>query len=173
MVLGCDDVYRLVRVEVSVPTTGKLLGKTCADNLHTIKAEDGVYYGIVVVGDKLLRYRLCLGKTRLLCGDVDVVADMAVAGGKVPLYNTKKQVFLLCSDLVSFTGWHKVTSFLAFSFILHESFLYVNIFLIRLFGHTAKMHIFVYFLLIKCKKGRSQMRATSIYFIEGRTFRKG
>ena len=90
VMLGGDDVYRLMRVEIHIVATCKFLGKAGADNLHTVKAEYSIDYGVVIVGDKFLCHRLRFGKSGLLRGDVDVVIDMAVTGGKVPLYNTEE-----------------------------------------------------------------------------------
>ena len=84
--LGSYHVYGLMRVKISKVTLGQLLGNKRADDLRSVEAEDSVDDSITaIIGYQLLCESLRLGKTSLLSGHVDIVVDMAMAGGKVSL----------------------------------------------------------------------------------------
>ena len=99
-VLGGDDVNRLVGVHVGKAVFGQLVGQTGADDLCTVQTEHGVHDGAVLIGShQLLGDSLRLREAGFLGGDVDVVVDVAVAGGKVALCHTQEQTALVGGKL--------------------------------------------------------------------------
>ena len=92
-VLRGHHVDGLVRVHVAEVVARQLLGKARADDLHAVQTQHGVDDGGVRIGcHQRLCHSLRLGQARLLHGDVDVVVDVAVAGGKVPLCHAQKEI---------------------------------------------------------------------------------
>ena len=91
-VLGGDDVNRLVGIHVGKAVFGQLVGQTGADDLCAVQTEHGVHDGAVLIGGhQLLGDSLRLREAGFLGGDVDVVVDVAVAGGKVALCHAQEQ----------------------------------------------------------------------------------
>jgi hypothetical protein len=99
-VLRRDDVDGLVGVHVGKAVLRQLVGKAGADDLGAVQAEHGVHDGVVLVSrHQFFCHGLCLGKAGLLGGDVDVIIDMAVAGGKMTLCHAQEQVAFLGGKL--------------------------------------------------------------------------
>jgi hypothetical protein len=110
--LGGYHVNGLVRVEVDKVALGQLVGKASANDLGAVKAENGIHNGVgSVIGNQLLSNCLCLGKTGLLGGYVNIIIDMAMTGCKVSLGHAKKQISVFGSDFIRFFGWHSENPF--------------------------------------------------------------
>ena len=91
-VLRRDDIDGLVGVHIGKAVLGQLVGKAGANDLCAVQTEHGIHDGAVLVSaDQLLCHGLCLGKAGLLGGHVDVIVDVAVAGGKMSLGHPQEQ----------------------------------------------------------------------------------
>ena len=87
-------------VHVGKAVLGQLVGKAGADDLRAVQTEHGIHDGTVLVGrNQLLCHGSGLGKTGLLGSDVDVIVDVAVAGGEVALCHAQEQVAFLGGKL--------------------------------------------------------------------------
>ena len=87
-----DDVDGLVGVHIGKAVLGQLVGKAGANDLCAVQTEHGIHDGAVLVSvDQLLCHGLGLGKAGLLGGHVDVIVDVAVAGGKMSLGHPQEQ----------------------------------------------------------------------------------
>ena len=114
--LGRDDVDGLVGIHICEACGREDVRKTSADDLRAVKTEDGVYESACDISRcKLLRNRLCLGKTGFLLCDVDVVIDMAVACGKMSLAYSQEKIAFLCSDLIRICSRHNISPYVFFS----------------------------------------------------------
>ena len=95
-VLRRDDIDGLVGVHVGEAVFRELVGQAGADDLGAVQAEDGIHDGAMLIGShQLLCHGLGLGQTGFLGGHVDVIVDMAVAGGKMPLCHAQEQTALI------------------------------------------------------------------------------
>ena len=78
------DVAGIVRVDGCETALCESLGNTCAENLCTVKADDGINRSIV---DKVANQLLCsffsIRKTHLLWCNIDIIIDMAVVSSKM------------------------------------------------------------------------------------------
>src|SRR5699024_1758689 len=84
-VLGGDDVDGLVGIHVAEAVLGQLVGHTGADHLGAVQAQDGVHDGGALVHvHQLFGGLRRFGQAGLLHGHVNVIVDVAVAGGEVP-----------------------------------------------------------------------------------------
>jgi hypothetical protein len=99
-----------MRVEVHKVTFSQLFSKAGADDLSSVKTENGINYScVVIVGNQFLGNSLSLGKTGLLRRYVNIVIDVGVAGCEVTAGYAQKQIFFFCSDLIATCGRHIVS----------------------------------------------------------------
>ena len=88
-----DDVDRLVGVHIRIAGLCQLTGHAGADDLGAVQAEDRVHNGRrLVLSHQLGGGSACLRQAELCQGDTNVVVDMAVAGGIVPLADAQLQI---------------------------------------------------------------------------------
>ena len=99
-VLRGNDVDGLVGVHVGEAVFRQLVGQTGADDLGAVQAEDRVHDGVVLVGGhQLFGHGFGFGQAGFLGGHVDVIVDMAVAGGKMAFGHAQEQTALIGGKL--------------------------------------------------------------------------
>ena len=88
----CNDIDRIVRIDVGEPDAGQFACHACADDFGAVQAENRVNdRGVLeLCGEQPCGFS-CLGETMLCKGQVNVVIDMTVTGRKVSLLYTKLQ----------------------------------------------------------------------------------
>ena len=90
----------VVGVHIGEAVLGQLVGQTGADDLRAVQTEHGVHDGAVLIGGhQLLGDSLGLREAGFLGGDVDVVVDVAVAGGEVAFGHAQEQTALVGGKL--------------------------------------------------------------------------
>ena len=83
-------------VHVYIAVAGQLAGHAGADHLGAVQAEDGIHDGGVGIrADQFQCHGARFGKAGLLHGNVNVIIDMAVACGKVPLCHAQYKILFL------------------------------------------------------------------------------
>ena len=91
-----DHIDGLVGVHVYIAVAGQLAGHAGADDLGAVQAEDGIHDGGVGIrADQFQCHGARFGKAGLLHGNVNVIIDMAVACGKVPLCHAQYKILFL------------------------------------------------------------------------------
>ena len=112
VVFRADDIDGLVGVDGGKAAFGQFPGKAGADDLGAVQADDGVDDGAgdVFLG-QLSGHRLGVAQASLEGGDVDVIVDVAVVGGKVPLGHLQRHRAAAGIDLLH-TLFHKASSML-------------------------------------------------------------
>ena len=96
VVLRLHHVDRIVLIDASEAALGQLVGKTGTDHGGAVQTQDRIHGGIVdEVQHQLLGYRLGLAQAGLGVGDVDVIIDMAVVGGEMPVGEPQGDVAVL------------------------------------------------------------------------------
>ena len=105
-----DDIYGLVGVHVDVAAAGQLGGQAGADDLGAVQAEDRIDHGGGgVVPHQLLRDGAGFGQAGLLHRHINIIIDVAVAGGKMTFGHTQQQIFLFGGQLDQIHGHGGIT----------------------------------------------------------------
>ena len=90
-----DHVHIPVGVDVHVPRLGHLAGHAGRDHLRAVQAQYGVDQGVHLVFLRQLQRHLArLSEAEFLVGDVNVIIDVAVAGGEMTPAHLQQDVLL-------------------------------------------------------------------------------
>ena len=90
-----DHIDRLVRVHIRIAGLGQFACHAGTDDLGTVQTKDGIHDGRRFIGPHQLRCgRACLRQAELCQRDINIIVDMAVAGGIMPLADAQLQVRL-------------------------------------------------------------------------------
>ena len=96
VVLGLHHINGIVRVHAAEAALGQLLRQAGADDRGAVQTQNGIHGRIILKGShQILGSSLGFAEPGLGIGDVDIIVNMAVVGGKMATGNTQRGIAAL------------------------------------------------------------------------------